>query len=159
MGLPATAFIVVPVNHNRKVITMLDSSKRTIATLTAAACLGAGGWAMAATTNGSTTTTSGSTSTARTQQAPPQGQYGAPPAAQRTMDPKQGFPGEKALTGSDLASATTAAKAKLPGATIVRVETDVNDGATYEAHVTKSDGTQATVLMDKSFTVTSVLER
>jgi uncharacterized membrane protein YkoI len=63
--------------------------------------------------------------------------------------------GEVALTGAKAAKAKAAALAKLPGASIVRVETDA-DGATYEAHVTKADGTKATVKMDASFTVTSV---
>jgi uncharacterized membrane protein YkoI len=66
-----------------------------------------------------------------------------------------GRAGEVALTGEKAAKAKAAALAKLPGATVVRVETDA-DGATYEAHVTKADGTEATVKMDASFTVTSV---
>jgi uncharacterized membrane protein YkoI len=62
---------------------------------------------------------------------------------------------ETELTGADAEKATAAAEAAVPGATIDRVETDA-DGATYEAHVTKSDGSKATVLMDESFNVTSV---
>lgn len=62
---------------------------------------------------------------------------------------------ETALTGDDLAKATAAAQAAVPGATIERVETDA-EGATYEAHVTKSDGSEATVKLDASFKVTSV---
>ena len=64
---------------------------------------------------------------------------------------------ETALTGDDLAKATAAAQAAVPGGTIVRVETDA-DGATYEAHVTKADGTEVTVKMDASFTVTSTVD-
>ena len=44
--------------------------------------------------------------------------------------------------------------AKYPGATFVRVETD-SDGV-YEAHVTKADGTEVAVEVDKSFAVTGV---
>jgi uncharacterized membrane protein YkoI len=62
---------------------------------------------------------------------------------------------ETPLTGADADKATAAAQAAVPGATIDRVETDA-EGATYEAHVTKSDGTKATVKMDSNFTVTSV---
>jgi uncharacterized membrane protein YkoI len=62
---------------------------------------------------------------------------------------------ETLLTGSDADKATAAALAAVPGATVDRVETDA-DGAAYEAHITKSDGTKATVLMDESFAVTSV---
>src|SRR5689334_23544178 len=74
-----------------------------------------------------------------------------PPAGPHTVDGKAETP----LTGDDAAKATAAAQAAVPGATIDRVETDV-DGATYEAHVTKTDGSKATVLMDGSFAVTSV---
>jgi uncharacterized membrane protein YkoI len=48
-----------------------------------------------------------------------------------------------------------AALAKVPGSTVVRVETDA-DGATYEAHITNPDGTEATVKLDKNFQVTGV---
>lgn len=40
-----------------------------------------------------------------------------------------------------------------PGATIQRMENDA-EGAVYEAHIVKADGTQATVKLDASFTVT-----
>jgi hypothetical protein len=49
---------------------------------------------------------------------------------------------------------TAAAEAKVPGGTIIRVETD-NEGSPYEAHVRKSDGTYVTVKVDSSFKVTS----
>ena len=62
---------------------------------------------------------------------------------------------EVVLTGDDAAKATAAALAAVPGATVDRVETDA-DGATYEAHVTKSDGTDATVKFDANFAVTSI---
>ena len=65
--------------------------------------------------------------------------------------------GETALTGDDLAKATAAAQAAVPDGTIVRVETDA-DGATYEVHMTKADGTEVTVKMDASFTVTSTVD-
>jgi hypothetical protein len=64
-------------------------------------------------------------------------------------------PGEKALSGTDLATAKAAALKAVPGGTVYRVETDV-DGATYEAHMTKADGTHVTVKLDKSFGVTSI---
>jgi hypothetical protein len=65
--------------------------------------------------------------------------------------------GETLLTGTDAEKATAAAVQAVPGATVDRVETDA-DGAAYEAHVTKSDGTKATVKFDKDFTVTGVEE-
>jgi hypothetical protein len=63
-------------------------------------------------------------------------------------------PGETLLTGSDLSKATAAAQSAVPGGTIIRVETDSGD-ATYEAHVTKADGTTVTVKLDASFNVTA----
>lgn len=63
-------------------------------------------------------------------------------------------PGETLLTGTELQSATTAALAAEPGATIVRAETD-SGGSAYEVHMQKTDGTYVTVKLDSSFTVTS----
>ena len=63
--------------------------------------------------------------------------------------------GEKALTGTDLATAKAAALKAVPGGTVYRVETDA-DGATFEAHMTKADGTHVTVKFDKSFGVTAI---
>jgi hypothetical protein len=42
----------------------------------------------------------------------------------------------------------------VPGATVIRVETDA-DGAVYEAHLKKSDGSMVTVKFDKDFNVTA----
>jgi len=61
-------------------------------------------------------------------------------------------PGERLLTGSDADKATAAAEAAVPNGTVIRVETD-SDGATYEAHMQKADGTFVTVKMDGSFNV------
>jgi hypothetical protein len=63
-------------------------------------------------------------------------------------------PNEQALTGDTADKVKAAALAKLPGATVLRVETD--DGGVYEAHVRKSDGTEAEVHVDKDYNVTSV---
>jgi uncharacterized membrane protein YkoI len=62
---------------------------------------------------------------------------------------------EAALTGSAATKVRAAALARVPGSTVDRVEKDA-DGATYEAHVTKPDGTEATVKLDKNFRVTGV---
>jgi hypothetical protein len=61
---------------------------------------------------------------------------------------------EELLTGDTAASVTAAAQTAVPGATIDRVETDA-EGATYEAHVTKSDGSKATVKVNADFSVAS----
>ena len=54
---------------------------------------------------------------------------------------------------------TAAAKAKVPGATIDRVETDSDGNAQYEAHMTKADGTPVTVYVDAGFAVVGVETR
>ena len=66
-------------------------------------------------------------------------------------------PGETLLTGDAATKATDAALAAVPGATVIRVETDSGD-AEYEAHLKKADGTTVTVLMDANFTVTSTVD-
>jgi uncharacterized membrane protein YkoI len=66
---------------------------------------------------------------------------------------------ETELTGDALTKVTAAAKAKVPGATVDRVETDADGNAAYEAHMTKADGTHVTVYVDKSFDVVSVETR
>lgn len=114
---------------------MLDSTKKTIAILTAAGCLGAGGWALAA--DSSPTATTSAIQTA-------QAQYGAP----------QGM-GQEQVTGATADKVKAAVVAKLPGATVLRVE---KDAAGYHAHVTKADGTHARVVVDANFAVTAVQE-
>ena len=80
----------------------------------------------------------------------------APSAAATPKGPHQANgKTETVLTGDDLAKVTAAVEAKEPGATIDRAETDA-DGAVYEAHITKADGTKATVKFDADFNVTSV---
>jgi uncharacterized membrane protein YkoI len=64
--------------------------------------------------------------------------------------------GETLLTGETAAQVRKAALAKVSGATIERVETDADGTAAYEAHIVKSDGTRATVYVNKSFEVISV---
>lgn len=99
------------------------------------------------------------------QQAPTQGQapQGQPPQGQ----PPQGFDKakgghvgqngtkEELLTGDTATKVTDAAKAAVPDGTVDRVETDA-EGAAYEAHVTKADGSEVTVKLDASFAVTSI---
>lgn len=115
---------------------MLDSSKKVLATLTAAAILGGGSWAVAAKTNSATGTTPTGAAIAQAQQ----GQGQAPPQHEQ-------------VTGDALAKVTSAVTAKVPGATVDRAEKDPQG---YHAHITRSDGTRARVQMDADFAVTSV---
>jgi hypothetical protein len=66
---------------------------------------------------------------------------------------------ETPLTGDALSKVRQLAQAKVPGGTIVRVETDADGHAAYEAHMTKADGTPVTVYVDKSFAVVGVESR
>jgi len=64
---------------------------------------------------------------------------------------------ETLLTGDDASKATAAAEAAVPGATAQRAETDA-EGATYEVHMTKSDGSIVTVKLDSNFNVTQTID-
>src|SRR3954449_12732977 len=103
----------------------------------------AGGYGVASAASGTTAGSTGTTTTATTT-TPSR----TAPGAQRSD--------ETALTGDALAKVTAAAKAKVPGATIDRVETDADGNAAYEAHMTAADGSHVTVYVDKSFNVVSV---
>jgi hypothetical protein len=116
------------------------------------AALGGGAIAGAATSSGSGTSSSSTTAV----QPLSGGQYGQPPAQRNpalgghTANGKT----EVLLTGDTAAKVKAAALAKEPGATIERVETNVDTSAPYEAHMTKSDGSQIIVYVSSNFTVT-----
>jgi hypothetical protein len=76
------------------------------------------------------------------------------PSAQRPWGPQRSD--ETPLTGDALSKVTAAAKAKVRGGTIVRVETDADGNSAYEAHMVKADGTPVTVYVNKQFDVVSV---
>lgn len=65
-----------------------------------------------------------------------------------------GRPDETPLTGDVADKVKAAALAKVPGATVLRVETD--DDGVYEAHLRKSDGTEVVAHVDKDYNVTAV---
>lgn len=62
---------------------------------------------------------------------------------------------EELLTGDTATQATAAAQAAVPDGTIDRVETDA-EGAAYEAHMTKSDGSHVTVKLNSDFSVANI---
>jgi uncharacterized membrane protein YkoI len=93
--------------------------------------------------NGSTTTNdNGSTTTNDNGSAPAHSSGALPQRADETV-----------LTGDAASKVTAAAKAKVPGATIERVETDADGHAAYEAHMVKADGSRITVYVNKQFEV------
>ena len=121
-----------------------------------AAGLAAGSYGIAsAASNGSGSGSSGGTTT--TQPATP-----APPVhgGSGRGQPWGGQRGDETpLTGDTAAKVEAAAKAKVPGGTIVRVETDADGHAKYEAHMTDADGTPVTVYVGEDFAVVSVERR
>ena len=84
-------------------------------------------------------------------------------AAPTAPDPQNPWGGQRSdetlLTGDAAAKVESLAKAKVPNGTIVRVETDADGNAAYEAHMTKADGTPVTVYVNKQFDVVSVESR
>ena len=62
---------------------------------------------------------------------------------------------EKEVTGTLATTLKEKALAKVPGGTVIRVETDAGDAA-YEVHMKKSDGSLVTVKFDKNGDVTAV---
>jgi hypothetical protein len=99
-----------------------------------------------------TTTTTTTTPLSTSSQGPPGASASNPWGNQRSD--------ETPLTGDTLAKVKAAAVAKVgSNATIVRIETDADGHAPYEAHMVKSDGTPVTVYVDKSFNVVSVESR
>ena len=96
---------------------------------------------------------SGSSAASVTPQFAASGQAAAPSGGQPWGRQRSD---ETPLTGDALSKVTALAKAKVPGGTIVRVETDADGNAAYEAHMVKADGTPATVYVNKQFEVVSV---
>ena len=108
-----------------------------------------GSYGVASAASGSSSTTPSTTATPTAPLTTP----AAPPGwgAQRSD--------ETPLTGDTAAKVKEIALAKVPGATVVRVETDADGHAAYEAHLTKSDGSLATVYVDKDLNFVSVETR
>jgi uncharacterized membrane protein YkoI len=62
---------------------------------------------------------------------------------------------ETALTGDTAAKVKAAVLTANAGATVDRMETEGDGSAAYEAHITKTDGTHATVKLDANYTITA----
>jgi hypothetical protein len=122
--------------------------------LLAGVSIGAAGIASAATGTSSTTTPSSSksSSSGAPSGAPPAGApRGAPPSGAGNPATMTHGPGETLLTGSALQKADAAAKAAVPGATIIRAESDSSGASPYEVHMKKADGTYVTVQLNSNF--------
>jgi hypothetical protein len=107
-----------------------------------------GSYGIASAATGTTSTPAASTVAAT---APPA------PTGQRPFGGQRSD--ETPLTGDALAKVTAAAEAKVPGGTIIRVETDADGHAKYEAHMTDASGNPITVYVDDSYNVVSTETR
>jgi hypothetical protein len=113
--------------------------------------LGAAGIASAATSS-STAGHSGSTATT------PPAAHGAPPSGAGFNPATVAHgPDETLLTGTALQKAEAAARAAVPGATVIRAETDSSGASKYEVHMKKADGTYVTVELDSKFTAVKTI--
>jgi hypothetical protein len=127
---------------------MHEKQWRVPRTLTIAAVMlgiAGGSYGIANAASGSTgRSTSGTATTATPSAASPQRPWGA----QRSD--------ETLLTGDTASKVRDLALAKVPGGTVVRVETDADGHAAYEAHMTDANGNPVTVYVDKALNVVSV---
>jgi uncharacterized membrane protein YkoI len=113
---------------------MFPTSRKTIVALGAIGAIAAGGTSLAA---AATSSTSSSADPASSQQRPER-------------------PAPVPLTGDTADKVRAAALAKVPGATVLRVEEGGPDGAAYHAHVRKADGTEVEVQVNSDYTVAAV---
>jgi len=111
--------------------------------------VGGGSYGLASAASGSGSTTTTTVAAAPATSAQPPGATAQNPWGNQRSD-------ETLLTGDALAKVTAIAESKVPGGTVVRVETDADGNATYEAHMTKADGTPVTVYVDSSFQFVSM---
>jgi hypothetical protein len=127
----------------------MDKVKRSLMTMAGVAGLALGGAALADAASNSAAIPAAATSAAN---APPQGARQGPQGRHVGANGSE----EQALPSAAAAKVAAAAKAKVPGATLERTETDVDHGSPYEAHLRKADGTELEVLVNKDFQVTAV---
>ena len=121
----------------------------------ASAVAGAASNSSGSANNGTANNGTANSGTASSQGVAAQGSAAAParpPADPATMSHG---PGETLLTDGTADKVKQAALDKVPGATVIRVETD-SEGSPYEAHLRKSDGTEVTVKVDKDYNTTDV---
>ena len=126
-----------------------NSLTRFAAAAAIAVGLGVGSYGIASAASGNGTTSTPTSTATNSAPAAPHGANGGAPWGHQRSD-------ETLLTGDPLAKVTAIAKAKVAGGTIVRVETDADGVAAYEAHMTKADGSPVTVYVDKDFNFVSV---
>ena len=109
---------------------MVDTMKKSAAGVAVLAAFGLGGAALAGAAGSSQSSGSGTT--------------------------QQQRPRQDTLSSADAAKVKAAALDKVPGATVLRTEAGGPYGTPYHAHIKTSDGKYEVVLVDSSFTATSV---
>ena len=122
---------------------------RSLAVGAVALGLAAGSYGVASAASGTGSSGSSSSSTATTTATTPSAPDAQHPWGSQRSD-------ETLLTGDTAAKVRELALAKVSGGTIVRVETDADGHAAYEAHMTDANGKPVTVYVDTAFTVVSV---
>jgi hypothetical protein len=133
---------------------MFNSTRARAAALLAAGAVGGG--VLAGTLSATAATGTGTTGTIPSNSgysAPAGAPAGAPGGGPGGAQPVRSD--ETLVTGADATTLKAAALKAVPGGTVIRIETDSGD-ATYEAHMSKADGSLVTVKFDKSLAVTSV---
>ena len=127
---------------------------RAVAATAVAVGIAAGSYGIANAANGSGSSSSSSSSDTA------QAAAAARPSAPNGQRPWGGQRSDETLlTGDAKSKVEQAAKAKVPNGTVIRVETDADGNAAYEAHMTKADGTPVTVYVNEQFDVVSVESR
>lgn len=127
------------------------SLERVVALGAIALGLGAGTYGIASAASGSGSSTSSGSNGASIQAA------STNPSAPNAQQPWGGQRSDETLlTDGTATKVKEVALAKVPGATIVRLETDADGHAAYEAHMVKADGSMVTVYVNKQFEVVSV---
>jgi hypothetical protein len=119
---------------------------------------GSGTTAHSATGNSSTGSSTGTAGSAGAAGPAANGSGGPAHGSGRAFDHGGSTPvrsDEKSLTASLTAKLKAAALKAVSGGTVYRIESDAGDG-TYEAHMTKADGSLVTVKFDKNGNVTKV---
>jgi hypothetical protein len=124
----------------------MDRTKRAVVIAATALGVAAGSYGIASAAGGSASSSSGSIGS---------GAFAASaPNARQAWGHQRSD--ETPLTGDTASKVRALALGKVPDGTIVRVETDADGNAAYEAHMTKADGTPVTVYVSKAFDVVGV---
>lgn len=118
--------------------------------LIAGSAMAIGGANAAETTDSSSVSTVAGTTESTTT---PNFAAGAPADAPDIFSPTSVRDDEENVTGDNKTKLEAAALAAVPGATVIRAETDADGGATYEVHLKKADGSVVTVEFDAEFKV------